>query len=378
MTKTLTPLCLVLGLFFATWANAQDKPAEKQDAAPEIAKLIEQLGSDDFTKRDAASRKLAEIGETARSQLEKAMASADREVQRRAKRLLEALDVKAEEKKIASIFSDVNKVGLDLFMDETVRRKELQTPERLTALVKTAQALVAHARVVSDQPFAAPDLDPNQLTIATAGEVGGFDKTALLVNGYDKLMNVFFDSLLVSGGSLEAINGARRSILFINGDLKFINNTEHCVIVTTGNIKGFNKVTNSIVLILGECQSADLRRGNFYQVAQGIRWIGQPNAVYLKGMSGPLEAIRFFKPDQLGIEVSLEREAVRIDKVKNLSILAKAGLQPDDVVLKLNGMKFGGIEEFRVLLRQRTAEGDAVFEIKRSDKVMEVKASLRE
>ena len=62
------------------------------DAGPddqEVASLIRQLGSDDFQKREAASKQLETIGEPVRPALKKAAAASDdAEIRARAKGLL--------------------------------------------------------------------------------------------------------------------------------------------------------------------------------------------------------------------------------------------------------------------------------------------------
>ena len=69
--------CLLLPLpFFPVVAAALD------DA--EIARLVKQLGDDDFDKREAATSRLKEIGEPALDALHKAETSNDAEVRRRA------------------------------------------------------------------------------------------------------------------------------------------------------------------------------------------------------------------------------------------------------------------------------------------------------
>jgi hypothetical protein len=61
------------------------EPAGPKD--PEIDRLIKQLGSDSFEEREAASRKLEEIGELALPALHKEVGSQDAEIRRRALKL---------------------------------------------------------------------------------------------------------------------------------------------------------------------------------------------------------------------------------------------------------------------------------------------------
>jgi hypothetical protein len=59
--------------------------------AEQIDQLIKQLGDDGFENREAASRKLATIGNRARMALERAAKSDDAEIASRAKALLDGL-----------------------------------------------------------------------------------------------------------------------------------------------------------------------------------------------------------------------------------------------------------------------------------------------
>lgn len=75
----------LLGALVASSADTTErKPTPKQ-----IAQWVEQLSDNDFKVREAASKKLWQAGAAAESALEKALASDDREVARRARELLD-------------------------------------------------------------------------------------------------------------------------------------------------------------------------------------------------------------------------------------------------------------------------------------------------
>src|SRR5204863_8953154 len=78
--------CLVLLLPFITIVAAPD------DA--EIARLIKQLGDDEFEKREAATTRLKESGEPALDAATKATTSSDPEVRRRAEDIVAAIEDK--------------------------------------------------------------------------------------------------------------------------------------------------------------------------------------------------------------------------------------------------------------------------------------------
>ena len=88
-TRALLPL-LALGLGLAALAaTAAPRPTkpDKPDA-DRIAKLIVQLGSDDFDDREKASAELEAIGEPAHDALHQAVKSTDEEVHKRAELLV--------------------------------------------------------------------------------------------------------------------------------------------------------------------------------------------------------------------------------------------------------------------------------------------------
>src|SRR5262249_13633618 len=78
------PPCLLLALALCIRGSAP--PATPQPF--EIAKLIEDLGSDTFEERETASKKLKAAGRAAEPALTKAAQSKDTEVARRAKKIL--------------------------------------------------------------------------------------------------------------------------------------------------------------------------------------------------------------------------------------------------------------------------------------------------
>jgi HEAT repeat protein len=87
MTTWLTRCFALLVLMLPFVPAVADDPDDK-----EIARLIKQLGSADFRMRDAAAKRLQEIGEPALSALHKATTSDDGEVRRRAEEIATAIE----------------------------------------------------------------------------------------------------------------------------------------------------------------------------------------------------------------------------------------------------------------------------------------------
>src|SRR5208283_3026226 len=82
--------CLVVSVAFAG-KEAPDKPS----ASPSVEKLIEQLGDQDFARRDAANKGLAALGPEALPALRKATNHSDLEVRRRVEALVAAIETAA-------------------------------------------------------------------------------------------------------------------------------------------------------------------------------------------------------------------------------------------------------------------------------------------
>src|SRR5690242_5501705 len=82
MSPCCVPLVVCLGAVSAA-AGPEDGAA--------IERLVRQLGSDSFAEREAAGKRLAELGAAAEPHLRRALTSGDAEVARRARLLLDAL-----------------------------------------------------------------------------------------------------------------------------------------------------------------------------------------------------------------------------------------------------------------------------------------------
>jgi uncharacterized protein (TIGR03067 family) len=81
----------MVGLILAAQAGALRGDVGKETEADKIARLIRQLGDDEFAKREAASKELKAIGVAALVALRKADSSDDPEIRSRAKRIADAV-----------------------------------------------------------------------------------------------------------------------------------------------------------------------------------------------------------------------------------------------------------------------------------------------
>lgn len=142
----------------ATSANmrAEFKPVEEADAAA-VAKLIGQLGHDDFKVREAAQKKLLALGPAIGPQLKKADLS-DPEVSTRVQQILDQFGKQAAAGKAAQVrkLMAIRTVGEKKFKDaEPELKKLLESKEPFVA----DYARTALARLAGQEPAARPLLD---------------------------------------------------------------------------------------------------------------------------------------------------------------------------------------------------------------------------
>ena len=83
---------VMMGTVLLAGASLLHAQPDRETMTDRVARLIRQLGHDDFAKREAASKELDAIGEPALDALRKASASdGDAEIRRRAERIVESV-----------------------------------------------------------------------------------------------------------------------------------------------------------------------------------------------------------------------------------------------------------------------------------------------
>jgi HEAT repeat protein len=130
-------LCVITGvvaIMAAAWpARGADKAPNPDVLAEEAKKLVGQLGDDAFGVREAAAKRLAEIGRPAVPALREGLKSDDPEIRLRARRILDAI-----KSSVANLIEDLKD------KDPAVRKEAAQELETMGAAAKEAvPALVA-------------------------------------------------------------------------------------------------------------------------------------------------------------------------------------------------------------------------------------------
>jgi hypothetical protein len=135
----------------------------KEELAAEVKKLVGQLGDDAFAVREAASKRLMEIGRSAVPTLRASLKSDDPEIRLRARRILDAM-----KSSVANLMEDLKD------SDPAVRKEAAQELETLGAAAK--QAVPALVAAVKDKDEDARDaaviallaIDPDNKALADA------------------------------------------------------------------------------------------------------------------------------------------------------------------------------------------------------------------
>jgi hypothetical protein len=369
--------CLVF-LSSASRAPAQGTTAPKAAAVPgpEIDKLIEQLGSDQFEAREEASRKLLALGEAALPALEKARRAADAEVRRRADRLADVIGRRRQERLVRRLVADVNQGGIDQFIDHMVMRPGFATEQRWLQAEELARAITLRASELAGRPFQAPRTRSRSLLLGLDGNVTSMR-----------------DCLCVSQGSVQYVTGLTNVILFVNGDMKNCASVNNCVILCNGSISGITSVRNSVLVATGDFAGPTGAYNTFFQVkalGQHTRshdnvylnhWavlaIEKGNNQFIQAERGPLQLFSFFDPARQGVTLPGDGSA-RFAKVHEGKPFARAGLRAGDVVLAVGQRQVDSGRALRAQLRRLAGGDEVVFKVKRGEKVFETTVSFKQ
>ena len=200
-TPAASPYLLSCGVFLSAilgaGLNYADERTPGVKPGPEqIATLVAELGHERFSKREAASDKLARIGLPAFAALEEASRHADREVRFRAQRILSVIRKNDLERRLAAFVAGTGKEDYELpawdrfqkgFGDSELSRRmfvqmQRADPELLSALARDPRAAVESLGRTLQERFTASIRGVNQAAPpVSAGELSAF----LFVAGED-------------------------------------------------------------------------------------------------------------------------------------------------------------------------------------------------
>ena len=136
-------LCLIAMLETASPAQAQDSQQALEANRVQIAALIDQLGSSDFTTRELAQSRLREKGLIAFDQLHAAQTDNDIEIAKRATYLIRSLQVQwalrtdaPEVRRLLAKYDENNSAGRRSLMEQLARLPESKGLDALSRMVR--------------------------------------------------------------------------------------------------------------------------------------------------------------------------------------------------------------------------------------------------
>jgi uncharacterized protein (TIGR03067 family) len=183
---------VVIAFILATQTQSlRGDPDEPLDAE-RIARLIKQLGDDDFDKREAASKALDAIGELALAALRIAQSSDDAEVHRRAEAIIQAIQRRITNRELEKLQGTWR-----LITDE---RDGIRS--RSDTHVVTFKGNRWSLRI-SGELFQAGTVERIEVE-------GRFNAIDLLVTEGNDIGTIFASIYVLDGGSLKYINGNPR------------------------------------------------------------------------------------------------------------------------------------------------------------------------
>lgn len=370
------------------------QPPTKKSAAPaaaEIAKLIEQLGSDKFAEREAAGRKLAEMDDVPAA-LEAVIMSGKPETARRAKAIAAQIRERNHDRYIDRLITQINAEGLDLFVDRMVLKPDYATDDRWAAAVGLAQKLAADAGKLGGIGFNATTTDWTKMRVLVKLPPTVVRESRVLIEGLNGSYNGIWNCFVLVGGSVSRLTSIQNSIVFVCGDFEGCTGLTNTLLICTGKVGYITSVQNSIVLAGGTFDGSTSARGSLFDVKGVGRHTSAIDCVYVnlkevmgarpgdnkfvETEKGPFQALKFFDPASLGVTTTLADGETRAATVTANSTFARAGLRPGDELLSIGGTKWNTKDEFHRLQRRALLNESAKVRVRRGDRVLELVISF--
>ncbi len=166
--------------------------------------------------------------------------------------------------------------------------------------------------------------------------------------------------------------------LLVICDGEFKGQTHGCIVIAREGVDYWN-IGSSLILSGGPVRtknkSAVIANSNVICASNVDTPAGGKiiNSIIKENVPGALGPIKFFEPAQVGIEVELAQDAVRIKKLDPAKTFAKGGLRVGDIVIGLNKNRVRSIAFFRKTLRhQMAAKGPLDFKVRRAGQVLTI------
>jgi hypothetical protein len=343
-------------------AELEDKQPENRQSKEPIAELIKLLGSEDYTKREDTTRRLLKREADAVPGLEKASRSDDPEVRGRAADILAVFAKRKEARKLSQMLKDLNGqgYGLDSFLDRMVEEKGYATKDRWADVLHFSRLVTAKAKKIRPDGIHLPEsdaLDYPFVATNTLTREGTGDKRRIVGSNFRSKIPIC-ESVLLSTGAIHIQAPVFGSILFAGQDITINGPVMDSLLIASGNVKLTAPAVNSVILS-GDKITNTTRVVNFTE-----EWEEVPDKLFV-----------FFNSRMLGIQVSLEKDGLRVVSVTTGSPFAKSRVRAGDVLVFIDGMRMETINDVRIALRKSLLRNKAMLTLRCDGKQREIKVS---
>ncbi len=275
LTVLLTP--------FAVRSEEKPKPVDPKA----IQKFVEQLGSDDFDTRENAAKSLLDADEAALPALKEAKKSTDADVRQKAGELAATITVRVEERAEQKILAEVNREGLEKFIERLAKEKDFATEERWQGIAHLAAAIEKRAGEVADRSFRVTKLDLAKMTTLRAMPETDANTARLLLNSDTNSITGLYNCVVVSNGSIGRVGTFTNCIVIVKGDIDGFNIMRNCVVLCHGSIGRTRQIDSCVVLVTGSLNSTDTIHGSLIEINSVGRCTKSINSVYLNHTQSP-------------------------------------------------------------------------------------------
>ncbi len=295
-------LALLASVLMLASISGQDPSKEKAAAKmaagkadpTAIAKLIQQLGSDDFRAREKASQQLAQLDEVPDA-LRQAAKNSDTEIARRAQAAIDIITERVEERVFREMVGKLHQIELDRFVRRMVMEPKFADDKQWKVIQTVAKAVIDEANKCAGRRFQVPNFSVNKMQ-------------CLLVNPETQDVRLGRGAVVLSAGTLPRITGIRNSLIIVDGDFMGATAIHNSLLIVRGNIGRVTGVDHSIVLATGNWVGTTGCDDSFVQVNNHqIRFTGARDSVLLNTMiratvstsrvlktdKGPLQRLKF-------------------------------------------------------------------------------------
>jgi hypothetical protein len=375
----------------------------------DVVALVRQLGSEDFSEREEASRQLAALAvDEPPAELLAALKSSNPEVCDRAAKAVKAIRAAAALRPLPRNERFATRGHVDLYVAsvEALALDLKDEDDRLwVPAFKLGAKVVASADTTGDRkphggPFWYADFARYRKELLveclrvngtyyrpTKDETGkriGYE--AIQARGVEAVPS--FRGLAVSRGPVSAKVSINSSIVLATGDVTAEHSIHSSIIVCDGDVRTGKYLNQSVVIargnitVTGAVSSCTLIAGGTVTVGKLPERSEDQKDTYRRRAeikekeSNPLGFITFFELRRIGLEVKATDGAVQVATVAAGNVCDKAGLKAGDTVLDVNGKKPADAESLRRLLRDALAVGDATVKLQRGKDTITAKLSL--